>query len=65
MMARAGRRRRVGVPPWVAFVPAVTVEFRDNVKILPGAERCTVPFWGGQLIDVGWHGRWVREGRCK
>ena len=64
-MARVGRGRRVGVPPWVALVPAVTVGFQDIVKLLLGAERCTVPFWGGQLVNVEWRGRWVRAGRCK
>jgi hypothetical protein len=57
----------VVVPPRVAHVPSVVVGVRDIDKIIPGAERCTVPFWRDQLVEeyLECRGRWVGSGRVE
>ena len=52
------------MPPQVAREPSVAVRVQDIVKILPGAERCTVPFWREQLVEEypECRGRWMGQG---
>ncbi len=51
-MAKVGRRRRAVVPPRFAREPSNAVGVRAFVKILLGAERCTVPFWREPLVEA-------------
>ena len=40
------------MPPRFEREPSITVGIRDFVKILLGAERCTVPFWREKLVGA-------------